>query len=67
MQDRRDAKPPEPKQEDDIHGPVYTTDEVRQGEIILKKRWQRIVFIGGLAAVVILIAVVSVVFGARGV
>jgi hypothetical protein len=40
-------------------GPVYSDDEVRQGEIILKQRWQRIVFIGGLAGAVLLAAVLA--------
>ena len=33
---------------------VYSADEVRQGEIILKRPWQRMVFIAGLAGAVLL-------------
>lgn len=35
----------------DIH--AYPAEKARQGEIILKRPWQRAVFIGGLAAVVL--------------
>ncbi|MDP9810186.1 hypothetical protein J2W42_003047 [Rhizobium tibeticum] len=35
--------------------PTFAAQDVRQGEIILKRHWQRVVFIGGLAAVVLLI------------
>ena len=31
---------------DPTHG--YTADKARQGEIVLKKRWMRAVFAGGL-------------------
>ena len=32
----------------------YPAEKARQGEIILKRPWQRAVFIGGLAAAVLL-------------
>jgi hypothetical protein len=32
---------------------THEPGDVRQGEIILKKRWQRIVFIAGLVAAVL--------------
>jgi hypothetical protein len=35
-------------------GPVYSAQDVRQGEIILKRPWQRAVFILGLAGAVLL-------------
>jgi hypothetical protein len=35
-------------------GPVYSAQDVRQGEIILRRRWQRVVFILGLAGAVLL-------------
>jgi hypothetical protein len=35
--------------------PTFAAEDVRQGEIILKHRWQRLVFIGGLVAVVLVI------------
>ena len=34
--------------------PVYSAEDVRQGEIILKRPWQRAVFILGLAGAVLL-------------
>ena len=34
--------------------PTYSAQDVRQGQIILRKRWQRIVFFGGLAGLVLL-------------
>ncbi|MET4697653.1 hypothetical protein ABIE65_000664 [Constrictibacter sp. MBR-5] len=37
----------------DSHPPTYAADEVRQGEIILRTRTRRIVFIGGLVGFVI--------------
>lgn len=33
------------------HG--YPAEKARQGEAILKRRWQRIVFIAGLAGIVL--------------
>ena len=36
----------------------YPATKARQGEIVLRKRWQRAVFIGGLAACVLLTVVV---------
>lgn len=38
----------------------YTADEVRQGEIILKQRWQQIVFIAGLAGAIGLAALIAI-------
>ncbi|MBB4566793.1 hypothetical protein [Rhizobium leucaenae] len=35
--------------------PTFAAEDVRQGEIILKRRWQRPVFIGGLVALVLVI------------
>ncbi len=43
----------------DSHPPTYSADEVRQGEIILRTRTRRIIFIGGLVAFVLL----ALVFG----
>jgi type IV secretory pathway TrbD component len=39
--------------------PVYPAGRVRQGEIILKTPGRRMVFIGGLVAVVVLAAVIA--------
>ena len=35
----------------------YSADEARGGEIILRRRWERIVFLGGLAATVLLLVI----------
>lgn len=37
----------------------YPGERARQGEIILKTRWQRIVFFGGLVGFVVLVLVVA--------
>lgn len=41
------------------NGPHYKADEVRQGEIELRKTWQRLVFIGGLVGIGILVLIVQ--------
>jgi len=33
---------------------TYSAEQVSQGEIILKQPWQRAVFVGGLAAAILL-------------
>lgn len=38
----------------------YPAEKARQGEIILKSRWQRVVFIAGLAGILVLGLVMSV-------
>lgn len=30
------------------HPPLYKAEDVRQGKIVLQKRWQRTMFFGGL-------------------
>lgn len=40
--------------------PHYSAEAVRGGEIILRRRWQRLVFIAGLVGFGILAAVVTV-------
>jgi hypothetical protein len=40
-------------------GPHYPADKVRQGEIELRKPWQRLVFIGGLVGIIILVLIVQ--------
>ena len=40
-------------------GPHYEADKVRQGEIELRARWQRFVFIGGLVGIVVLVLIVQ--------
>ena len=47
-------------EEIDRHPPVYSADEVRQGEIILKTRRRRLVFIAGLIGLIIVCALVGV-------
>jgi len=47
MQDHTDRTSPSP--------PVYPADKARGGEIILRRPWQRAVFILGLAAPLILL------------
>jgi len=37
---------------------TYSAEKVRQGEIILKRPWQRAVFISGLSGIVVLVAAV---------
>jgi hypothetical protein len=39
----------------------YPADKARQGEIILKSRWQRIVFISGLVGALVLALALSLV------
>jgi hypothetical protein len=35
------------------NGPTYSAEKASQGEIILKRPWQLAVFIGGLAAAIL--------------
>ena len=43
----------------DGEGPVFSGRNARQGEIILRTRTQRIIFIAGLVGIVVLALVVS--------
>ncbi|BCM18016.1 peptide ABC transporter permease [Mesorhizobium sp. J8] len=43
----------------DREGPVFSGQNARQGEIILRTRAQRIIFIAGLVGIVVLTLVVS--------
>ncbi|MER9897300.1 peptide ABC transporter permease [Mesorhizobium sp. M0130] len=38
----------------DKHGPVFSAEQARQGEIILRTRARRIIFIAGLVGLVLL-------------
>lgn len=38
----------------DKNGPVFSAEQARQGEIILRTRARRIIFIGGLVGLVLL-------------
>ena len=49
--------------ERDDKGPVFSGEDTRQGEIILRTRWRRIVFIAGLVGIVLLVIIVQ--FAAR--
>lgn len=40
--------------------PAHSAQDVRQGEIILRRRWQRIVFIAGLVGIVLLVLFLAV-------
>ena len=39
---------------------THSAEDVRQGEIVLKRRWQRAVFIAGLAGIVLLVLFLAV-------
>ncbi len=43
----------------DDEGPVFSSQNARQGEIILHTRTQRVIFIAGLVGIVVLALVVS--------
>ena len=43
----------------DTEGPVFSGQNARQGEIILRTRAKRIIFIAGLVGIVVLALVVS--------
>jgi len=51
------AQPPPPKQ-------PYPADKARGAEIELRRPWQRYVFIGGLAGIVLLLIVLRLLAGA---
>jgi hypothetical protein len=42
--------------------PIYSAEKVRQGEIILKTRTQRVIFIAGLAGMLI-VGLIATFFG----
>jgi hypothetical protein len=41
----------------------YPADKARQGEIILKARWQRVLFISGFVGIVVLALVLQLIGG----
>jgi hypothetical protein len=43
-----------PRRQDSDGSRTYSGEEVRQGEIILRKRWMRVVFIAGLVGCALL-------------
>jgi hypothetical protein len=52
----------QPKSQERATGPVYSGRDVRQGDIVLRKPWERGVFAAGLIGAVVL-AVVIVLIG----
>ena len=44
--------------------PVFTAEQVRQGEIILRRPWQRYVFFGSLVAMALLVLILGMLAGA---
>jgi hypothetical protein len=52
----------QPKSQEHATGPVYSGRDVRQGDIVLRKPWERGVFAAGLIGAVVL-AVVIVLIG----
>lgn len=57
--DRRDRR----SDQDGDEGPVFSAEQARQGEIILRTRTRRIIFVVGLAGIVILAIVVRFAIG----
>lgn len=51
------------RRSDQKEGPVFSAEPARQGEIILRTRTRRIIFVAGLVGIVILIAVVRFAVG----
>jgi hypothetical protein len=43
--------------------PPYPAEKARGAEIVLRRRWQRWVFIGGLAAAVVLVLILRLFIG----
>ncbi|WP_206534785.1 hypothetical protein, partial [Mesorhizobium sp. M7A.F.Ca.CA.001.13.1.1] len=48
---------------DGDNGPVFSAEQARQGEIILRTRTRRVIFIAGLVGIVILAIVVRLAIG----
>ena len=55
---------PTENREEHEQAPAYSAQQVRQGDIVLRKPWQRRVFIAGLVATVVL-AIVLMLVGAH--
>lgn len=51
MGDQPPKAPPSPNRETQGNGPEYAGKDVRQGEIVLRSRARRIIFIAGLAGI----------------
>jgi hypothetical protein len=50
-------------QQDKAEPRIHRAEDVRQGEIILKRPWQRILFVMGLVGGAIWVALMAVFFG----
>ena len=42
---------------------AYPTEKARQGEIVLRKPWMRVVFMAGLVGCVLLVLVIRIIAG----
>jgi len=48
------------RERDERGRPIYSADEVRQGEIVLRTRRRRIVFVAGLAGMAVLVLLTAI-------
>jgi hypothetical protein len=55
---RMSEQPSRPETPKEIR-PTFSGQDVRQGEIVLRSRWQRWIFIAGLAGIVLLAFLLS--------
>ncbi|MER9654227.1 hypothetical protein NKJ26_12020 [Mesorhizobium sp. M0152] len=51
------------RHDDGDDGPVFSAEQARQGEIILRTRTRRIIFIAGLVGIVLLALLVRIAVG----
>ena len=51
----------QPKSQDHVTGPVYSSRDVRQGDVVLRKPWERVVFAAGLIGAIVLALVIVLV------
>jgi len=42
---------------------TYSSDKARQGEIVLRKPWMRMVFIAGLVGCILLVLIIGIIAG----
>ena len=59
LRDPNDPTPP-PGRSSRGERPAYPTEKARGGEIILRTRWERMVFVAGLAAAFVLALVLAI-------
>jgi hypothetical protein len=48
----------QPRSRDHATGPIYSGRDVRQGDVVLRKPWERAVFVAGLVGAVVLALVI---------